>query len=67
VKLTFTSSRCVRNFFEIIDGQINLAIYNEILELHSIGPKVTKTLKEIIEDKLKLFQTKEASLEAFFT
>ena len=67
VKLTFTSSQCVRNFFEIIDGQINLDNYREVLEFHSIGPKVTQTLKEIIDDKFKLFQTKEASLEAFFT
>jgi uroporphyrinogen-III synthase len=67
VKLTFTSSQCVRNFFEIIDGQINLATYHEVLEFHSIGPKVTQTLKEIIGDKFKIFQTKEASLEAFFT
>lgn len=67
IKLTFTSSQCVRNFFEIIDGQINLATYHEVLEFHSIGPKVTQTLKEIIGDKFKIFQTKEASLEAFFT
>lgn len=67
IKLTFTSSQCVRNFFEIIDGQINLASYHEVLEFHSIGPKVTQTLKEIIGDKFKIFQTKEASLEAFFT
>jgi uroporphyrinogen-III synthase len=67
IKLTFTSSQCVRNFFEIIDGQTNLATYHEVLEFHSIGPKVTQTLKEIIGDKFKLFQTKEASLEAFFT
>ncbi|MFM7457439.1 MAG: uroporphyrinogen-III synthase [bacterium] len=66
IKLSFTSSQCVRNFFEIIDGQINLASYHEILEFHSIGPKVTKTLEGIIGDKFKLFQTKEASLEAFF-
>ncbi|MFZ4084283.1 MAG: uroporphyrinogen-III synthase [Vampirovibrionia bacterium] len=66
-KLSFTSSQCVRNFFEIIDGQINLATYHEVLEFHSIGPKVTQTLKDVIGDKFKIFQTKEASLEAFFT
>ena len=85
IKLTFTSSQCVRNFFELIDGQINLAAYHEVLEFHSIGPKVTQTLKDEttaqeddenakngvvqwspIGDKFKLFQTKEASLEAFF-
>jgi uroporphyrinogen-III synthase len=64
VKLTFTSSQCVRNFFELTEGQINLATYQEILEFHSIGPKVTKTLKEIISDKFRLFQAEEASLEA---
>jgi uroporphyrinogen-III synthase len=67
IKLSFTSSQCVRNFFEIIDGQINLATYHEVLEFHSIGPKVTQTLKDVIGDKFKIFQTKEASLEAFFT
>jgi uroporphyrinogen-III synthase len=79
VKLTFTSSQCVRNFFEIIDGQINLDNYHEILEFHSIGPKVTQTLKDETtaqraasrlkktNDNFKLFQTKEASLEAFFS
>ena len=86
IKLTFTSSQCVRNFFELIDGQINLAAYHEVLEFHSIGPKVTQALKDetnaqeyhknaengvvqwsLIGDKFKLFQTKEASLEAFFT
>ena len=79
IKLTFTSSQCVKNFFEIIDGQINLATYREILEFHSIGPKVTQTLKDETtaqravsrlkktNDKFKLFQTKEASLEAFFS
>lgn len=64
VKLTFTSSQCVRNFFEIIDEQIELSTYDEILEFHSIGPKVTQTLKEIIGDSFKVFQAREASLEA---
>jgi uroporphyrinogen-III synthase len=64
VKLTFTSSQCVRNFFELTKGQINLATYHEILEFHSIGPKVTKTLKEIIGDNFRLSQAEAASLEA---
>jgi uroporphyrinogen-III synthase len=64
VKLTFTSSQCVRNFFEIIDEQIELSSYEEILEFYSIGPKVTQTLKEIIGDSFKVFQAEEASLEA---
>jgi uroporphyrinogen-III synthase len=66
IKLSFTSSQCVRNFFEIIDGQLDLAIYHEVLEFHSIGPKVTQALGAIIGNQFKLLQTKEASLEAFF-
>jgi len=70
VKMTFTSSQCVRNFFEIIAGKLDISSFCDVLEFHSIGPKVTLTLGEYLgarglAERIPVIQAKEALLSGF--
>lgn len=69
LKLSFTSSQCVRNFFETINSNFDLKEFIANIEFYSIGPKVTATLGEEIykiisepDFKLTIFQSEEATL-----
>ena len=71
IKLSFTSSQCVRNFFENLSETIKIKDFLNIIDFYSIGPKVTTTLGDeiykIVQEKdfdLKIFQSDEATLES---
>ena len=71
LKLSFTSSQCVRNFFETVNNNFDLKEFIGNIEFYSIGPKVTATLGEEIykivsepDFKLTIFQSQESTLES---
>lgn len=66
IKLTFTSSQCAKNFFELVDP-LSIKYYQNNIEIYSIGPKVTSTIDELskkYELKLVSIQSDEPSLKS---
>ena len=63
IKLTFTSSQCVRNFFEITKPYFSLESYQDKLSIYSIGPNVTATLRDILGESFNILQAEKPLLE----
>lgn len=63
VKLTFTSSQCLKNFLEITNPHFSLEQYKDKLTIYSIGPKVTASLENFLGVGFNIIQAKKAVLE----